>query len=191
MATKDSNRKALKPSLRFEIFKRDGFTCQYCGGRSPEVVLEVDHVIAVANGGSNDPANLVTSCYLCNRGKSATPLTESTIGNDLHDTTVYLLEREMQLREYNAVMDMIREREDEDIDEILAYWEDLTFNRRWLSPNSLRHHLKTFSRNEILEAIDIAASKRLNGEFGRGEATSRYVFGILNTKKRRGEVNER
>jgi 5-methylcytosine-specific restriction endonuclease McrA len=55
---------------RFEILKRDGFTCQYCGRKPPEVVLEVDHIFPVDKGGTNDPSNLVASCYDCNRGKS-------------------------------------------------------------------------------------------------------------------------
>ena len=67
-------RKALSKRMRFEIFKRDGFTCQYCGSKPPRVVLRVDHVLAVAAGGGNEPINLVTSCFDCNAGKSDKPL---------------------------------------------------------------------------------------------------------------------
>ena len=63
-------RKSLKPSARFAILKRDGFTCQYCGARAPSVRLEVDHIFPLSKGGSNDPANLKTACWDCNRGKS-------------------------------------------------------------------------------------------------------------------------
>jgi HNH endonuclease len=64
----------LTARQRFEILKRDGFTCQYCGRKPPEVVLNVDHIIAVYNGGTNDPTNLITSCVPCNQGKGAIPL---------------------------------------------------------------------------------------------------------------------
>jgi len=57
--------------LRYEILERDKFTCRYCGQYAPNVRLEVDHVVAFADGGTDDPENLVTSCYACNRGKSA------------------------------------------------------------------------------------------------------------------------
>lgn len=60
--------------LRFDVFKRDQFTCQYCGQKAPEVVLEIDHIVAVANGGENDILNLRTACKACNAGKSDRPL---------------------------------------------------------------------------------------------------------------------
>lgn len=64
---------------RFEILKRDGFTCQYCGRKPPEVRLEVDHIFPVDKGGTNDPANLITSCQPCNNGKSDILLDSSFI----------------------------------------------------------------------------------------------------------------
>lgn len=66
---KKPRRKSLSKKTRFEVFKRDGFTCQYCGRMAPDVVLEVDHITPVASGGDNDLMNLVTSCQDCNRGK--------------------------------------------------------------------------------------------------------------------------
>lgn len=64
-----AERKAISKALRFEVFKRDHFTCQYCGRMAPDVILEVDHIKPVAKGGDNDILNLVTSCRDCNRGK--------------------------------------------------------------------------------------------------------------------------
>ena len=56
-------------ALRFKVLERDKFTCQYCGQAAPNVKLEVDHIIAVMDGGMDSEGNLVTSCYACNRGK--------------------------------------------------------------------------------------------------------------------------
>lgn len=64
-------RQSLSKSLRFDIFNRDAFTCQYCGRLPPTVMLQVDHIIAVSKGGTNDRENLVTSCAECNGGKKA------------------------------------------------------------------------------------------------------------------------
>ncbi|MCC6756031.1 MAG: HNH endonuclease [Solirubrobacterales bacterium] len=66
--------RTITPSVRFEVFRRDGFTCQYCGRRAPNVVLHVDHVVAVVAGGSNDLDNLLTACSTCNVGKGGRSL---------------------------------------------------------------------------------------------------------------------
>jgi len=55
--------------LRWEIMERDNFTCQYCGRSAPDVMLEIDHKTAIADGGTNDLSNLITACTACNRGK--------------------------------------------------------------------------------------------------------------------------
>ena len=73
-----ADRKPLSKKTRFEVFKRDKFTCQYCGKSAPDVVLEVDHIKPVAEGGTNDMVNLVTSCFDCNRGKGKTLLADDT-----------------------------------------------------------------------------------------------------------------
>lgn len=64
-------RRPLSPRLRYTILQRDSFRCCTCG-RTPEqhgVVLHVDHIVAVAKGGTNDPANLRALCAECNLGK--------------------------------------------------------------------------------------------------------------------------
>jgi hypothetical protein len=63
------NREKVPPRLRFQILRRDAFRCTYCGAHGPNVRLEVDHVHPRALGGTNDPGNLVTACFDCNRGK--------------------------------------------------------------------------------------------------------------------------
>ena len=76
-----AKRKALSKKIRFEVFKRDKFTCNYCG-RSPvidDVVLEVDHITPVKEGGSNHILNLVTSCFDCNRGKAANKIDDNKV----------------------------------------------------------------------------------------------------------------
>ena len=57
---------ALSKKIRFEVLKRDKFQCQYCGDSTPDAVLHVDHIDPVANGGTDEMVNLVTSCQPCN-----------------------------------------------------------------------------------------------------------------------------
>lgn len=64
---------------RFLVFERDKFTCQYCGAKSPDVLLEIDHLIPYSKGGGNDIDNLVTACEACNNGKSDSVLPDDLI----------------------------------------------------------------------------------------------------------------
>jgi hypothetical protein len=68
-------RRTLCVSVRFEVLRRDGFTCRYCGRKAPMVRLQVDHVVPWSLGGSDDLSNLVAACSECNVGKSAKTLT--------------------------------------------------------------------------------------------------------------------
>lgn len=51
---------------RSEIFDRDGHACVYCGATDR---LEVDHIIPMAKGGTDESHNLQTLCKPCNSGK--------------------------------------------------------------------------------------------------------------------------
>ena len=65
-------REIKRPAIsfnRYSILKRDNFTCQYCGRKAPNVVLEVDHTVPVSKGGTDDPSNLKAICFECNRQK--------------------------------------------------------------------------------------------------------------------------
>lgn len=67
-------RRALPSKRRFEVLRRDGFRCVYCGAKASESELHVDHVVPVIDGGSDEPSNLVTACIDCNLGKGRTRL---------------------------------------------------------------------------------------------------------------------
>lgn len=67
-----AKRKAIPPKLTLKVLKRDKFKCQICGkspATDPYLELEVDHILPVSKGGSNDLDNLQTLCFYCNRGK--------------------------------------------------------------------------------------------------------------------------
>jgi len=52
-----------------KILERDNFTCCYCGVDGDFNCLEIDHIIPVVKGGTNDTNNLQTLCYKCNARK--------------------------------------------------------------------------------------------------------------------------
>lgn len=108
--------KPISKKMRFDVFKRDGFKCQYCGQTPPAVVLEVDHINPVSKGGKNFAHNLITACFNCNRGKAATPLT--VIPKSLSEQAAEVKEREAQIAGYRKVMQASLDRIEADMWEV-------------------------------------------------------------------------
>ncbi len=52
-----------------EIFRRDGYQCQYCGCRQENCNLTIDHIMPRYRGGEYSWGNLVACCSSCNRRK--------------------------------------------------------------------------------------------------------------------------
>jgi len=55
---------------RANIFRRDRYACQYCGGQPGTRDLSIDHVVPRSRGGKSTWENSVVACYACNRRKS-------------------------------------------------------------------------------------------------------------------------
>jgi hypothetical protein len=53
-------------NVREYVLHRDGHTCQYCKGKSKELVLNVHHIISRQTGGDR-PNNLITLCEACHQ----------------------------------------------------------------------------------------------------------------------------
>lgn len=68
---------AVSKRTRFEVLRRDNYTCRYC--RSTEGELTVDHVVPASLGGSDNPSNLVAACKDCNAGKASTSPDEAIV----------------------------------------------------------------------------------------------------------------
>jgi len=107
---------SISQKLRFEVFKRDGFICQYCGNHPPEIILECDHIHPVSKGGNNDINNLITSCFDCNRGKINNEL--SNIPNSLEVNKNIILEKESQYLEYQKAIKKVEKRIKREIKDI-------------------------------------------------------------------------
>ncbi len=66
----------FRKKLRFAIFRRDNFTCRYCGRTIEDgAKLELEHIVPISKGGDYSPLNLLTACQFCNQGKAADMLT--------------------------------------------------------------------------------------------------------------------
>jgi len=179
---------AVSKSVRFEIFARDAFTCQYCGRRPPEVVLELDHIHPRAKGGSDDLTNLITSCRDCNGGKSAKVI--STIAprpdanpmflraqQEIVEAQQYLEAKEKRDGLYNQLRGLLTE-----------MWTTLLEAE---SPNEATWNqwFNKYGYEEVELAINKCATKAQFSDLGTGSPTSRrdkcarYVSGVLKNRK--------
>lgn len=175
----------MRPSVRFDVFKRDDFTCVYCGRRPPEVTLEVDHLLPRAEGGGDQPENLVTACWDCNRGKRATRLdTPPPVLEDVGNKAALVREREAQLRAYEEAQAEQRERRERAFDEVWAYWFELWgYERleRWHVPweSTLRKYVELIGVEEVKDAMDVAHA-RFHGRIVSNAV--RYFHGVCRRK---------
>jgi hypothetical protein len=115
-----STRKTISPKLRFEVLLRDGFRCIYCGRTGQNIELQIDHLIPVSGGGSNELENLVTSCQECNQGKRSTDI----LSVSAHSRKWAHVARTMNLIERDLVL--LRQKHlDEHQDSALSIFRDL------------------------------------------------------------------
>lgn len=154
-------RKALSKRKRFDVLKRDSFTCCYCGSTPPKVVLEVDHIIPVSKGGDNNLLNLTTSCFDCNRGKSNKELTEIPNAIDFDS------ERLVQYKQYvKYVKDKAKIRKQE-IDMVCEVFENHK-NNKWTPSDKYRSTIGQFldklSLEQVIDAMERACNSRADGD---------------------------
>jgi hypothetical protein len=61
---------------RRSLYKRDNFTCQYCGAQPGSEELTIDHVLPRSKGEETKWENCVLACTKCNTKKADKPLKE-------------------------------------------------------------------------------------------------------------------
>jgi len=173
-------RKSLSKRLRFEIFKRDGFKCLYCGATPAQKVLRVDHVKPVSDGGGDEVTNLVTACFDCNAGKGPVPLEHQKHAAGFASEADR--EHAEQIRAWLAVQREIESARSEVADALAEHWE------HHLGPMSQEMYdrmpalAREFSIDQLTQAMAIVARK-----FGRSgkydsywaKKHGKYFHGIL------------
>lgn len=150
-------RVAISKRLRFEVFKRDGFECAYCGSSPPTVLLECDHIDPVSVGGRTEIDNLITACQACNRGKGNTPL--SSIPQSLSARAAEVLEREAQIAGYQAIMKQRRMRLDADAQEVLNLFCEYFTGREGIPQNdftSIKNFIDKLGLDECIDSAERA-----------------------------------
>lgn len=67
-----TKRKSLTQKRRVAFFLERGGRCEECGLKLLARRWEIDHIIALTNGGTNDPKNLRLLCEPCHKAKTRT-----------------------------------------------------------------------------------------------------------------------
>ncbi len=65
------SRRGITNSKRYDVLRRDKFQCVLCGASGNNANLEVDHIVPITRGGTDEISNLRCLCFKCNRGKHA------------------------------------------------------------------------------------------------------------------------
>lgn len=184
-------RTPLPKSLRFEVFKRDLFTCQYCGAKAPDVLLHVDHIRPVADGGENDILNLVTACVGCNLGKSDTLLSDNSVIEKQREQLQELAERRQQLEMMVEWREGLRSL---DTDYVKAIQDEFLKHSNFLAneggERDIKRWLKKYTLDEIFKAIDSSFTQYLKTDEA-GEVTSESWNRAFNMVPRIIEVTRR
>lgn len=177
----ESKRKPISKKLRFEIFKRDAFTCQYCGKKAPDVILEIDHIEPVSKGGTNDILNLVTSCYKCNRGKTNVKLSENSIIEKQKKALEELNEKQEQLKMLLKWRSSLLKLDSQELIAAQKAWTDTTgYSLNETGISILKKTIKSFGLASVLESIDIASGYL---KYKDGEVTKDSVEFAFNKVK--------
>lgn len=170
-----TTRKAISTRTRFEVFKRDGFKCLYCGRTPPAVLLHVDHIIPVCSGGDNSRDNLATSCDKCNLGKAGVSLT--AVPKSLQDRAAESIEREKQVKALAKALRAEKDRIERDAWEVaelfIANYQLDGIRKDWLQ--SIIGFIQRMQTPDVVASMQFALAKR--GHSSRDYAF-RYFCGV-------------
>lgn len=173
MATR--KRKGITKSVRFEVFKRDGFACQYCGAKAPDVLLEIDHIQPISKDGDNDIMNLVTACKPCNLGKSDRELGDDSAIRKQQAQLSELNARREQLEMMLAWRNGLKDLQGDQLEIVLQAWSQAAsgWSLNDIGRKEAEKLLKKFGLQAVLDAIDVARESYLEfDEDGKGTQES-------------------
>lgn len=157
-----SDRKAIAKRIRFEVFKRDSFTCQYCGAKAPEAVLVIDHIKPVASGGGNEIMNLITACQGCNSGKGPRELSDDSAVAKQRRQLEELNQRREQLEMLLQWRDGLNDLESQKVDAVEQRIRERTgWGVNENGRQDLRKWVRRYGLDEVLDAVEISFDQYL------------------------------
>jgi hypothetical protein len=181
---------SISKSVRFEIFARDAFTCQYCGRRPPDVVLELDHIHPRSKGGTDDLINLVTSCWDCNRGKSAKIISEVAPRPDADLAFLKIQQEIAEAERFLLAKEKLDAAQDRVCDALQDSWSEKLTEKDLPSKRVLLPWIKNYGAEEVEASILCAVPAYMRNQFGSYNEFGKlikYVGAILRNRAERRE----
>lgn len=177
---RQKERAKVTKKVRFDVFKRDSFTCQYCGESAPNVVLHADHIKPISKGGKTTMINLVTSCAGCNGGKGARELSDDSAVSKQKAQLEELQEKRTQLDMMLEWRGAVQGIEDDSLDALVLaineHLEDFSLNDKGRS--DVKKLLKKYSLVDLFKAVDEGADTYLKRDTD-GEITHESAMTFL------------
>ena len=188
--------------LREYLMEHYRHTCQYCGGKSGDPVLEWEHMIPKSRGGSDSVKNATLSCSRCNRDKGAlTPgewlgqlqkaSSTSEKEKELSQTRIGHLERILSNRtiygsdRYAAWSNALRKYEESALFDIFGNVECSTGGRTKYNRETILH----LPKDHHYDALAVGSVPE-NGFTDRTEGYVLYVTAMGRGNRMRGHRNQ-
>ena len=166
---------AVPKRTRFEVLRRDNYTCRYC--RSTDNPLTIDHVVPEALGGSDDPSNLVAACKDCNSGKSSIAPDAALVAQVDEDALRWARARAQAVQQFTEHHDALRQKLAE-FSKLWAVWDS---DQRWL-PSDWERSIGYWLRDGIsIQQMEDAIGIALNNNSLGARDVFRYMAGIIRT----------
>jgi hypothetical protein len=144
--------------IKYEIFEKDAFKCQFCGTGTPNVTLQLVRIQdAQQNDEWLDLAFLSTSCKICEKKKSG--VEEKSPNNYMSiDELEERLQQLKMLINWRKGMLNIRKQQ---LANLISYWENKIpdFETNNDQKKYLAAYISKYSSDEIRSAMDMAVDK--------------------------------
>jgi len=176
------NRTPISKRTRFDIFKRDHFTCQYCGKQPPEVVLVVDHIIPFCNGGSGEMENLLTACEACNQCKAGIQLSVAPVRPDADLMYLETQQETAELIRYRYAKNL----RDAELEKIVKLLQDtwasyLSDDFDWCPADHILRSMLNKYNPEVVEAGIVVTARAIQTGYvsSHGQNWLKYAWGVM------------
>jgi hypothetical protein len=179
----------MSKRVRYEVLRRDGNRCRYCGNTAAEgATLTIDHVVPVALGGGDDPSNLVAACRDCNAGKTSSSPDAPLVAEVADDAIRWRAAMTLAVAELEQQHGQVRAYREAFYNEWMS-WTFTSMARTADLPDGWRStvdrwHVTCYPIEMLIDAIQIA----MNGPADRWSKFN-YLCGVM--KKKLAEIQER